>query len=196
MAEIHLPPPVKLIVGVLSKYPDLFPAVEERLFVWFGPVDLKSEVMPFEFTDYYTAEMGAPLKRLFLSFERLIKPDEISAIKVKTNQIEQEFSHHRDCHAPSIRAGARNDSEKTVSRPVNLDPGYVDNSKLVLASAKDYAHRIYLKDGIYAEVTLQYSASKHSFQPGQWTYPDYQTQPYLDYFNRVREMYRKHESHK
>ncbi|MBI4713100.1 MAG: DUF4416 family protein [Planctomycetes bacterium] len=191
MAEIHHPPQVKLIVGIISKYADLFEPVEEKLFAGFGVIDLKSDIMSFEFTDYYTAEMGAPLKRQFLAFQKLIDPAEIASIKIRTNQIENDFASK---FLDSRLRG--NDKEQKVSRPVNLDPGYVDNSKLVLASTKDYAHRIYLQDGIYAEVTLQYSASKRSFQPCQWTYPDYQTQAYLDFFNRVREMYRKHESHK
>lgn len=173
MGEIITPPRVKLFSGIISRYSELLDTAEKALAGEFGPIDLKSAPIPFNFTNYYTKEMGAPLIRGFFSFRNLITPDELSRIKIRTNRMEQE-----------IGASYKSD----VPRPVNLDPGYLDKSKLVLATTKDYNHRIYLKDGIYAEVTLKYRA-KDGFKPFPWTYPDYQTKTYLDFFNRMRDIY-------
>jgi hypothetical protein len=183
MGAIHTPTPVKLFVGIISGYTPLFDTAESLLVKEFGPVDLKTDIIPFDFTDYYTKEMGANLKRRFLSFERLIMPDEISRIKICTNQLEADLANSN----LNLKSEIRNQKFE-VPRPINLDPGYLDRSKLVLATTKDYNHRIYLRDGIYAEVTLQYR-TKGGFQPFPWTYPDYQTKPYLDFFNQIRNLY-------
>ena len=76
---------------------------------------------------------------------------------------------------------------KGISRIINIDPGYLDLSKLILASTKDYKHRIYLTKGIYAEVTLFYQDK--TFCPWEWTYPDYKTGEYIEIFNRIRQIY-------
>ncbi|MFQ5836184.1 MAG: DUF4416 family protein, partial [bacterium] len=115
--------------------------------------------------------MGSNLKRKFISFQALIDPAEIREIKLFTNQFEQDFLH-----------------PGTHDRRINLDPGYLNLSKLVLASTKDYQHRIYLGRGIYAEVTLRYKKEK-GFKPWEWTYPDYRTREYLEIFNHLREIY-------
>ena len=184
MGEILTPPRVKLFSGIISRYPELFDTAEKALAGEFGPIDLKSAPIPFNFTDYYTKEMGAPLIRGFFSFRDLITPDELSRIKIWTNRMEHEIgaSYPSDVPRPTFR------TLSPSGRSVNLDPGYLDKSKMVLATTKDYNHRIYLKDGIYVEVTLQYR-TKEGFKPFPWTYPDYQTKPYLDFFNRMREIY-------
>ncbi|MFH1226587.1 MAG: DUF4416 family protein [Planctomycetota bacterium] len=176
MGEILTPPPVKLFTGLISGYHHLFKQAESMLAKEFGPIELRSDPIVFDFTDYYDKEMGANLKRLFLSFQRPIMPDEIARIKMRTNLMEKEL--------------AGQFPEKSAVRPINIDPGYLDKSKMVLVTTKDYNHRIYLNNGIYAEVTLQYK-TKDGFKPFPWAYPDYQTKPYLDFFNKTRGLYVK-----
>jgi hypothetical protein len=133
-----------------------------------GKIDHKSPVYEFTFTNYYGDEMGEDLKKQFLSFEKLIMPDQLADIKNSTNEIEAEYSIEG-------------------KRTVNLDPGYLEESKLILASTKNYSHRIYLKDGIWAELTLSYASGKFVTHP--WTYPDYQTEPAYDFLRKTREIY-------
>jgi len=160
--------PAKLIIGMFSNKTNLFEKVKKILEEKFGPVDFVSEVLPFNKTNYYEKEMGKDLKRIFYSFQRLISPESLVEIKIFTNQIEEKFSE-----------GGK--------RRVNIDPGYLTLSKLVLASTKDYSHRIYLKEGIYAEVTLRFE--KGTFIPYEYTYPDYRTPEYLHIFNQIRQIY-------
>ena len=162
---------VKLFMGMISGEEDLFDEAEKRLSRKFGLVDFKSPILSFQYTHYYELEMGSNLKRKFISFQGLIDPAEMGEIKLFTNQLEQDFLH-----------------PDTHDRRINLDPGYLTLSKLVLASTKDYQHRICLGGGIYAEVTLRYKKGK-GFEPWEWTYPDYRTRDYLEIFNRLREIY-------
>lgn len=162
----------KLIVGLLSGDADLLREAERRLVKEFGPVDLRSECWPFEFTDYYRDELGDQILRQFVSFERLISAERLAEIKRLTNDIEQQLG--RD--SLSDRPG----------RPVNIDPGYLTLAKLVLATTKDQAHRIYLERGILAEVTLRFADGR--WQPWPWTYPDYAAPTYHPFFNKVREL--------
>jgi hypothetical protein len=170
MGEIKKHPPVKLIMGMIAADTDLFAAAEELLSRKFGDLDFFSDVMPFDYTDYYIKEMGADLTRKFVSFEKLIQPQEIVEIKHSTNKLEEEFLN-----------------PKTGRRQMNLDPGYVSAAKLVLASTKDHIHRIYLRDGIYAEITLR--MENKSFRAWQWTYPDYRSAEYMGIFNEIRRIY-------
>ncbi|MBM4043199.1 MAG: DUF4416 family protein [Planctomycetes bacterium] len=172
MGEVRPPKPVKLIVGMLAQKPEWFESAERLLAADFGPIDLASPLIPFTFTDYYAPEMGPGLLRKFVAHEPLIPPDRIVAIKLLTNEFE---------------AALARDLRAAVPRPVNLDPGYLDGSKLILATTKDYVHRIYLGQGIYAEITLTYK--KGSFLPTPWTYQDYRTEPYLAFFTQVRASY-------
>jgi len=157
--------PVKLIIGLIARE-DLFDKIEKILSRKFGTVDFKSEILDFKFTDYYEQEMGTDLKRRFLSFKRNIVPRDLSWIKLYTNRIEKKFS------------------KSNGLRKVNIDPGYLTLSKLVLATTKDYQHRLYLDKGIYAEVTLRFKAK--SFTIWEWTYPDYRTPAYINIFNHIR----------
>ena len=170
MGQIRSHPPVKLIVGIIAAVPDLLSVVHQRLSEQFGRVDFASDLLPFDYTAYYEAEMGRDLKRQFVSFERLISAEELAPAKYFSNAIECEFA-----------------KDDATSRPVNLDPGYISAAKLVLASTKDHAHRIYLQDGIYAEITLKFY--RKTFQPWEWTYPDYRTPIYIDIFNYIRRIY-------
>ncbi len=125
-------------------------------------------------TDYYRQEMGENLLRKFITFERLIAPDALASIKLETNAVEMSLSGGEESNSP---------------RRVNLDPGYVDATKLVLASAKDQAHRIYLSHGIYAEVTLLYYHGE--FHPFIYTYPDYQWPETHAFLRRAQNKYRE-----
>ncbi|UCD56836.1 MAG: DUF4416 family protein [Candidatus Hydrogenedentota bacterium] len=171
MGQIRTPRPVKLFVGMLSARTDLFEIAEAEMAEEFGTIDRSSGIMPFHFTDYYADEMGPDLLRKFVGFGRLINPKELAAAKLFTNDLEEKMSEQFG-------------SER---RLVNLDPGYVSPSKLVLASTKDYSHRIYLGDGIFAEVTLHFSNRR--FNPWPWTYPDYKTEAYRRFFEAMRTHY-------
>jgi hypothetical protein len=136
----------------------------------FGPIPLTSNAFDFTETDYYTASMGPDLKKQFIAFERLIDPGELAAIKRTTNQWEADYAAQKAHDEP---------------RPLNIDPGYITGAKLVLASTKDHAHRIYLCEGIYAELTLMYR-HRH-WQPLEWTYPDYRRADFHAFFDACRE---------
>lgn len=159
---------VCLIAGMLSRFPELFSRAADTVSARFGKVSRESEILPFDFTDYYAPDMGEDLWRKFYAFERPIEPERLVEIKLWTNELEEKM------------AGA----DYPVARPINLDPGYVAASKLVLATTKDHAHRIYLARGIYAEVTLSFVEKE--FRPMPWTYPDYRTGPYRRFFEAVR----------
>ncbi len=172
MGTIHLPPQVKLFVGVLTSLADILPEVERRLTALYGPVDLRSEAFCFDSTHYYDGEMGSPIQRRFLAFSRLIEPGEIAGIKEATNDIE----------------GALALEWRQVRRPANLDPGYVEQAKIVLASTKNYYHRIYLSGGIFAEVTLHFENGGWKALP--WTFPDFQSGRYHPFLTELRNCYR------
>lgn len=142
-----------------------------RLRLHFGPTDLESEDWSFDQTDYYKIEMGDNIKRRFVFFEELISVERLAEIKRLTNDLETKIRD--DTLHPHDR------------RPVNLDPGYMTLSKFVLATTKDYSHRIYLDRGIYAEVTLHYANG--TWKPYPWTYPDYAGENYRAFFESVRE---------
>ena len=174
MGKITPPVSVKLFVGILTSIPEIIPAAEERLSAACGTIDSHSGAFPFDWTRYYDKDMGQPLRRYFLSFADLIKPESIADIKVATNELESSFA-----------------SEWTgVSRPINLDPGYLEESKLVLASTKNFSHRIHIARGIYAEVTLHYE-KRGSWRAFPWTFPDYAAERYHPYFLSLRDLYRK-----
>ena len=170
MAEAVEAEPVCLIVGLLSAYEPLFAKAEEALCGRCGPLRASSDVMPFAYTDYYEAEMGGGLLRRFLAFETLIPPDRLASIKRWTNDLEKRLA------VPP----------HPVARPINIDPGYLTPAKLVLATTKDQAHRIYLDMGVYAEITLTYRRGL-GYQPNPWTYPDYRTEAYRRFFEQVRD---------
>ncbi len=157
--------PEKLVIGVLASRPggdgELVSALEQR---W-GPADLVSGALAFDFSDYYDREMGTPIRRFFVSFERLVDPAGLASIKLETNSIEDRF-------------------REQGQRKVNLDPGLLSLSRFVLATTKESSHRIPLASGIWAEVTLLFE--KGSFRPVEWTYPDYRSAGYLAILNSIR----------
>jgi hypothetical protein len=172
MGIITEPHPVKLFVGMLSSDISLIEQFTVTLKNIFGPVDLESPVLPWEHTTYYEKEMGAGLKRQFIFFKRLIRPEEISGIKLTTIDLEKKFLNENS------------------GRKINLDPGYLDTAKLVLVSTKDFSHRIYLDKGIYGEVTLLYSGKTYQSLP--YTFPDFKTEEYLNLFQKAREIFKTH----
>ncbi|MGH7770303.1 MAG: DUF4416 family protein [Candidatus Binatia bacterium] len=150
------PQPVKLFVALLAAHDDLFPPVEIDLSALFGPIDAASAIVSWSVTDYYQSEMGRALRRRFISFERLISPETLAEIKHKTHEVENSYR----------RAGGTG-----RRRRANIDPGYVDTGKVVLASTKGAGHRMYLQAGIYGETTLLFYEG--SFHPLPYTYRDY-----------------------
>lgn len=163
----RIPPHAKLFASVFTSQKNLLDEVKSKLVDSFGEIDLQSPVIDFTLgEDYYSDEMGRGLKRIFYSFAELLDQRRVVDAKLRTNEIEEEF--------------ARPDG----SRRVNIDPGLVTPAKVILATTKNYSHRIYLDKGIFAEVTL---AMVH----GEWTdfkftYPDYKTREYQDFFHLVR----------
>jgi len=172
MGKAKIPQQVKLVIGMLAKNKKLFDIVEEFFVKEFGPIDYISSLIPFKYTDYYKKEIGHPLNRKFVSFKERISPERLPQIKLTTNSLENDLSIKKN---------------GGLKRRVNIDPGYLSDSKFVLATTKDYCHRLYLRDGIYGEVTLMWR--KASFQPTDWTYPDYRTKEYIDTLNAIRNIY-------
>lgn len=163
------PKPVKLIIGILAANQKCMEEAVKMLVCEFGKIDFASDVWNFDKTDYYKEQTGERILRQFVSIEKLIEPGGLAKIKHKTNQLEQKL-------ASELKAG--------VPRPINFDPGVIEQSKLILATTKNYSHRIYIGEKIYAEVTLM-------FDKGRWkafehTYPDYRQQCYIGFFDKVR----------
>jgi len=173
MGKIQQPLPVKLIVGMLTSIPELLPETEKELTALFGDIDARSETVPFDWTGYYDTEMGSPLYRRFLGFADLIEASAVAEVKIATNKLESSMA----------------ENYTGVQRPINLDPGYMEQSKIVLASTKNFFHRILISRGIYAEVTLHYQDKLWKSFP--WTFPDYSSGKYHPFFTALRENYRR-----
>jgi hypothetical protein len=163
-------------MGMLSSEPELFAECEGILKAEYGEFDLASDTMPWEITDYYQEEMGTRIFRRFVFFEDLIDPANLSRVKLFTNEIEDRF-----------KTGASSSSR----RRINIDPGYVTEAKVVLASTKDFSHRIYIGGNIYAEVTLSFNSKTRSFSTLDHTYFDFRTETYKKLFNSARDLLRK-----
>lgn len=160
--------PVKLIFSLFAKEENLINETIRALSSAYGDPDFISEIMPFDYTDYYGAELGENLLRRFVAMEKLIRPEELPDIKLATNQIE--FN-----------------TAVNSKRTINIDPGYISKAHLILATGKSYTHRPYLRDGIYADLTLIYQGKK--FCPLPWTYPDYADEKQLLMLVNIRAKY-------
>jgi len=158
-------PSAKLIVGLIGGDVRLFDVVKKSLQKKFGPIESESNVFDFVHTRYYEEEFGCGLKRLFIVFCKPISLSKNHRIKLYTNKLEKKLSSR-------------------TGRCVNIDPGYMGLSSLTLFTTKERSHRIYLDSRIYAEVELQFAQG--TFVPLEWTYPDYRTKDYIDFFNSVR----------
>ncbi len=172
MAEAKPFLPVKFIAGLIFSDDRLLERAATALEKTLGPAEARSPRYPFNLTDYYAAEMGAgSLERLFLSFRDLRSPEELSAIKLKTNDLEEEIRR----------------ALGVAHRPVNIDPGYLTAAALIMATAKDFSHRIPLQGGIYAHLELMFT--KSGVRCLEWTYPDFRQPAYHDFFLTVRKAY-------
>ncbi len=170
MGTAQRPEPVKLIAGLLARELGLLEQAAERLQQAFGALEAVSRPVPFTYTRYYAQELGSHPWRQFLAFSVLIDPGDLAAVKLRTNELERTWAGDG-------------------LRPVNIDPGYISLSKLVLASTKNHWHRIYIGLGVYAEVTLPFRQG--AFRPQEWTYPDYRAPEHLAFFTATRERYHR-----
>ncbi len=172
MGKIKKHPPVQLFMAVTFNDKQVNEnEIIEHLEKRFGSTDLKSALYDFDrFTDYYEKEMGKGLKKRFVAFYKLIAPEELPSIKVKSNKLEQDISGKN-------------------KRCVNIDPGYLTLSKVVLATTKDYSHRLYLGQGIFGDLHLTFV--NKTFRPQPWTYPDYQQELAIEFFLMLRKKYRE-----
>ncbi len=169
MGEITSFTPEKLIIAVLISKREMLNKLINILKENFGPVDFKSKLLEFNYTEYYNLEMGNKIERFFLSFQNLINPENLPDIKILTNEIENSFLVDK-------------------KRKINLDPGMLSVKRLILATSKDNGHRIPMQKGIYGEVTLLFINKK--FQSLPWTYIDYQSEEYSKILKEIRIMYK------
>jgi hypothetical protein len=159
------PGPAKLVIGLITKEKKLFKEAACDLTESFGQVEMVSSWLPFNYTDYYESEMGVPLFRRVLAFKHLVEQTALPEIKTVTNSLEEKYS-------------------KDNKRQLNIDPGYLLLERFVLATGKNYSHRIYIGKKIYADLTLIFQ--KGDFQALPWTYPDYADRDLLDFLGKVR----------
>jgi hypothetical protein len=172
MAGVSPVLPVKAVCAVTFSPGFLWEDAAAGLEPVLGPPDGASPIFPFDFTDYYRPEMGPDLSKIFISFTELISPGDLARVKRESNGLEAGWALNG-------------------RRRVNLDPGYVTSAKLVVASAKDFAHRIYLGDGIYGDVQLQYRHGR--WRRSAWTFPDYRTPLACAFFSSARDRYHQQE---
>ncbi len=170
MGQPKLTLDVKLFAAVTFNNKELYQQIKPILENKFGAIDTFSAIYDFSYTQYYAKEMGINLKKQFIGFEKLIRPESLLDIKLMTNEIEGQFSREN-------------------RRQVNIDPGYLTGAKVVLATTKNFDHRIYLGKGIYGDVHLRYRGNKFHFN--EWTYPDYREMIVIDFFARLRKKYMK-----
>ena len=172
--QIHHAPPARLFFGVFTGFDRLFDWVRDRLEARFGPLDAEAEspVFPFPETQTYSQTMGSPLRRKFFFLLAPFPQDGLARIKLETLKIEDE---------------SRQIEAWPVSRPINIDPGILNDCRIILASTKDFSHRLYRGDGIWEEVTLLYRAGAYQSLP--WTYPDFRRPDYHAYFEAQRKKY-------
>ncbi len=169
MGKVKPHPPVKLFAAVTYASTVERDAVLAKIADLFTKIEFKSDIYNFsQFTDYYQDEMGLDLLKQIVAFADTIGPESLPGVKHRTNNFEQNYS-------------------QKGKRLVNIDPGYISSAKVLLATTKDYSHRIYLGQGIYGDVHLCYQ--RQSFQTQPWTYPDYRQPQILDFFNQVRNEY-------
>ncbi len=171
MGQPTFPSPALLIAAAFSRYDQTLAWAKKKLEAEWGAIALESEAFAFHETDYYEPTMGQGIKKQFWAFERPFDAAELVEIKLAANRFEEEYAAEAKLPEP---------------RPLNIDPGYLTLGKLVLASTKDFAHRIYLNRGIYAEVTLYYK--HHRWQHHDCTFADYRREDYQRFFTQCREL--------
>jgi len=162
--------PVKLVSSIISAEEALIAEGIKALADAYGKPDYVSNIMAFDYTEYYKPEMGEGLKRRMVSFERLINPEDLPVVKTVSNEIEARHTLNG-------------------KRRMNIDPGYISTGHLILATGKPYAHRPYLKMGVYADIALIYRGG--TFRPQEWTYPDYKDSSMIGILKAIRDKYLK-----
>jgi hypothetical protein len=168
MGQTKVYPPVKLFAAIMISDTEIWPKILHKLEKLYSDSDLQMNWYSFHHSNYYKEEMGKKLSKRMVSFADLIWAEKLIDIKLTTNDLEMAF--------------ARNNK-----RIVNIDPGYLTASKIVLATTKNYSHRIYLGRGIFGDVHLKFQ--KHQFQANEWTYPDYKEAFVVDFFEKMRNKY-------
>lgn len=174
MSRKGTPPHARLVLSLLYREspagtePTWVTSAVEALGAELGPHDYRSPALPFNYTDYYLAEMGAPLARFFLSFRNLVPREKLAEIKHRTDAVERTLS------------------DEQGRRRVNIDPGLLTPESFVLATGKNYAHRIYLGQGVYADLTLVYRGG--GYRPLEWTYPDYASDEIRSILSEIRKL--------
>ncbi|MDZ7761952.1 MAG: DUF4416 family protein [Desulfovermiculus sp.] len=172
MSQPQVPPPAQLVVSVLSsRLLQIWPEVERALQAKWGQLDFVSEPFPFTQTHYYDQELGTPIMRRLISFQQLMEQDRLPDIKLATNALEDTWRDDAGC------------------RQVNLDPGLLCLERLILGTGKNFTHRVYLGQGIFADLTLVYQ--KGGWQSLPWTFPDYAGEHIQDLLTRMRVSYKK-----
>ena len=169
MGKAKEPKPAKLFMSLIASEDEILHQGVNDLCLSFGEVDFTSEKLTFRFTDYYAKEMGGDLFRRFITFKNLISIPLLPDMKQATNRLEEKYA------------------TPVGNRRLNIDPGYICLEHVILATTKGYAHRPYLRDGIYADLTL--ICRNKSFQPLEWTYPDYRQEEVIRLFNQFRKKY-------
>lgn len=170
MLKTHLPLPVKFVCAFIYTTEEIYQHTKLILEKKFGKIDFESEKIDFNYTDYYSPEMGNPLHRRFISFKKLRRREQFINIKLYCLKLEKKFALN-------------------LRRRINIDPGYLTDAKLVLTTTKNFSHRIYLGKGVYAEVTLRYL--KNNFSEFSTTFPDYRTLKYKTIFSNIRKIYHR-----
>lgn len=170
MGKPNLAVDVKLFAAITFNDEEIYENVKLELEKNYGPIEIRSAIYDFIYTQYYSHEMGFNLKKQLLGFKELIIKDSLADIKLKTNDIESIFS-----------VGDK--------RTVNIDPGYLTGAKVVLATTKNFDHRVYLGKGIFADMHLRYRHGK--FLIHEWTYPDYRDMVVIEFLARLRNIYMK-----
>lgn len=171
MGVIKQHKPVKFFCAVTFCNNIKLSDIADKIESVFGEIELQSGLYNFsQYTDYYKAEMGDNLKKNFIAFTKIREPELLVKYKIETNQLEKDF----------LSKGRRT---------INIDPGYLTEAKIILATTKDYSHRIYLGEGIFGDLHLFFENG--SFRKQQWTYPDYRQDSAIDFFNKMRLCYRE-----
>jgi len=164
-----IPEPARLVLSILTPDKGIVDMAAATIIHALGPVEEEIGPINFQFTSYYDGEMGPGIRRWIWVFANLVDRDDLAGIKCLTNKIEQSYTLEG-------------------KRRFNLDPGLMTLGNFVLATGKDNAHRIYLEDGIFADLTLIFRGG--TYRPMEWTYPDYADTEIIGILNRVRQDYK------
>ena len=174
MGTLHAHPPVKLLVALMCRDIDLLEEIERRLEKSYGEIEDRSQVFLFTFPGRFSREMGPDLKKRIVTFKELLPIEDFPAVKKITNDLEWEYQEHL--------------SDRS-RRLINLDPGYLTLSQVVLATTRNYSHHVYLREGVYGELLLRYHLGALRNLP--WTYPDFRTHLAHQFFTEVRNRYHR-----